>query len=94
MLQIKMVRVAQAVEFEGAMRTFFLGYKYAAGRSTKMSNVPVVDVEECEEGVIIRSGKDIVKIFRTNIAYISYEEVEQLTTSATKKTEKSAEKSK
>ena len=75
-LQIKSVRVYQAVEFEGAMRTFFLGYEYAITRSTKMSNVPVVNITECPEGVMIKSGKDIVKVFATNIAYISYEEVE------------------
>lgn len=73
-MKIKQVRVYQSVFFEGAERSYFNSKEYMDTMTTR-PNAPVVDIQETEEGVILRSVRDTIKVFRTNISAISYMEV-------------------
>lgn len=87
-MKIKQVRVYQSVFFEGAERSYFNSKEYMDTMTTK-PNAPVVDIEETHEGVMLRSTRDTIKVFRTNISAISYMEVAD-----TKKASESAESKK
>lgn len=71
MLKIKQLRVYQPVHFENVPHTYFNNEEWAA-KSSANTKAPIVSMQETEEGVLLKTEKDIVKVFRTNIAYISY----------------------
>ncbi len=74
MLRIKQLKVYQPVDFENTLHTYFNTKQWLESQTNARSNIPRVDIVETEEGVLIKSDKDTVKVFRTNIAYINYYE--------------------
>lgn len=77
-MKIKMIKVYQAVEFEGNSVSYFTPKEWYEASLTIRTNAPQVVIEELPEGFLIRSEKDIVKVLNANIAYIKYYEPKEV----------------